>query len=520
MQQLSRRAALQSGLIVAGLAAAAGAGVTACGTGRGGPAGAESNGTARPGATLRFGGIGSASAVTTDPHGSIPSESDWARFGALYDVLTMPNTDGTVSPWLATSWSSEPDGLTHRFELRTDAVFSDGRPVRPADVLFSLGRIAGKATENGGRVGTYDAAASRVEGPSTLVLVTSSPDFSLARTLAGQCFVVPEGTESFQTPVGSGPFVLTSLQGTTAALGRNDRWWGERPQVNGLEVRGFADPQALAAAVTSGEIDVAANVSYAAARTAQSTGRLTVVRRPGAASYPLCMRVDLPPFDRVEVRQAIKLAVDRQALVEQVLLGYGSPSNDAPFPADPSYPADRPAPARDLAGARTLLAQAGLADGFDTVIRTTPAYPSMVIAATLLAQQLGEVGIRAQVREDPPEVYWSQVYTIEPLYMGYTTDALPIQHWASAVLLGTAAYNETSWRRPEFDQAFLAATANPDAQARTAALRALQEQVADDGGYVMWGLGDAVDVTSPAVQGLPAASGFARYFLSGVRLTQ
>ncbi|MEJ3742520.1 ABC transporter substrate-binding protein [Actinomycetes bacterium KLBMP 9797] len=512
MGQISRRSALRAGALITGLAVAPLAG--ACGS-------ADAEDADRAGeasGTLRFGGIGSATAVTTDPHGGIPSESDWARMSALYDVLTMPAPDGGVRPWLATSWTAEAGATRHRFQLRTDATFSDGRPVRAADVLFSLRRIAAKSAENGGRIGTIDVDRSRADGDHAVVLLTTAPDADVARALAGQCFIVPDGTQSFDKPVGSGPFLLSTLDGGTAALTRNDKWWGDGPKVDALEIRGFADPQALATAVTSGEIDLAANVGYATARGAERTGRLTVVRRTAAASYPLIMNMSHPPFDKIEVRRAIKLAVDRQALVDAVLLGYGKPGNDAPHPVDSSYPSDLPAPRRDLDQARRLLDQAGYGSGFAAVIHATTSYPTMVSAATLIGQQLAEVGIRATVKEHPPETYWAQIYTKVPLYIGYTTDALPIQHWARATTLSTAPVNETGWRSPRFDAAFAAAMATMDADERRRLLGQLQRQLADEGGWVMWGLGDGVDVTAKGVRDVPTASGFARYSMAGVWL--
>ncbi|MDG4795591.1 ABC transporter substrate-binding protein [Micromonospora sp. WMMD1082] len=510
MHQISRRAALQA--LIAGLAA--GPLVAACGADDGDSAGTQP----QAGGTLRVGTISSGAAVTSDPHGMIPGESDWLRMSALYDVLVAAGPDGAVLPALATDWTVENGATRHRFQLRTDAVFSDGRPVRAVDVLFSLRRTADKSMENGGRIGSIDLAESRAEGDHVVILETSTPEADMARTLAGQLYIVPDGTTTFDKPIGSGPFLLSALDGGAATLTRNERWRGPKAKVDTLEIRGFADGQALSTAVTSGEIDLAANVGYPTARSAEATGRLTVVRHPAAASYPLVMNMTHAPFDRIEVRRAVKLAVDRQALVDTVLLGYGTVANDAPFFNDASYPKDLPAPARDLDEVRRLLSQAGQGGGFDAVIHVTTAYPSMISAATLLVQQLAEVNIRATIEEHPPETYWSQIYTKVPLYMGYTTDALSIQHWARAVLLSNAPVNETGWRDAAFDAEFSAALATVDAEQRRLALDKLQRRLADEAGWVMWGIGEGVDVAAKHVRDLPTGSGFARYALTDVWL--
>ena len=498
MYGISRRAALGAALLLALGGCTAGSGA-ATQTGADGPPVA--------GGTLRYGTVaaGGGSAVT-DPHGSLFNESDWVRMGALYDVLTLPGADGSAQPRLATSWTSAAGATRWRFELRPDAVFTDGKPVRAADVLHSLRRMATLAARNGGRLGTVDIAKSSADGEHAVVLVTASPDAELPRTLAGVTFVVPDGVEDFERPVGSGPFTLSTVDGQTAVLARNDEWWGTRPHVDRLEIRSFADPQALAAAVTSGDVDVAANVSPAAAKTAEQTGRLVVSRRPAATTYPMLMRTDQAPFDRPEVREAVKLAVDRQALVDGVLLGYGKPSGDVPGGTDV------PAPARDVAAARRLLG-----GELNLVLHTTTAYPGMVSAATLLAKQLGEAGLRVEVRQHPPETYWTQVYTVEPLAMGYYTD-VPFPVWVRQTALRTSAFNETGWQDAAFDSAFAAAMATEDAGRRDAQLKTLRERMADEGGWLVWGLGDGLDVTSPAVRALPTGTGFARIFLDGVWL--
>lgn len=496
MYEMSRRTAVGAVLLLALGGCASGAA-----TGQGGDPG-----TPVDGGTLRYGAVAAGGgAAVADPHGSLFNESDWVRLGALYDVLTVPGANGTVQPRLARSWTSEENATRWRFELRQDAVFTDGKPVRAADVLHSLRRIAAKAAQNGGRLGTVDIAKSAADGDHAVVLRTTQPDADLPRTLAGVTFVVPDGVESFERPVGSGPFILSTVDGQTAALVRNDRWWGQRPHVDRLEIRGFADPQALAAAVTSGEVDVAANVSPAAAKTAERTGNLVVSKRPGATTYPMLMRLDKAPFDRPEVRRAVKLAVDRQALVDGVLLGYGTTGGDVPG-------SDVPPPARDVAEARRVLSSVG-----GVVLHTTTAYPGMVSAATLLATQLGEAGLKVEVRQHPPETYWTQVYTVEPLAMGYYAD-VPFPVWVRQTALSTAAFNETGWKKPEFDAEFAAAMAVVDQAQRDARLKKLRERMAADGGWLVWGFGDGLDVSAPAVHGLPTGTGFARIFLDGVWL--
>ncbi|MDB1087491.1 ABC transporter substrate-binding protein [Streptomyces sp. ACA25] len=511
-------------VLLSALALTGGAALTACGQdGSGSPEkspAATPAGEPTPGGVLRYGTVAAGGgSAATDPHGILFNQSDWIRLAALYDVLVAPAGKGGVEPRLALSWEAEENATRWRFRLRDDARFTDGSPVRAADVLHSMKRMAEQSMMNGDRLGTVDIEGCAAEDDHTLLVTTSEPDAELPRTLAGVVFVVPEGTEDFDEPVGSGPFRLTALGGQSATLARNDDWWGEPPHLDGLEIRGFADPQALAAAVTSGEIDVASDVAPAAARTADQDDRLGVLSRSAANGYPLLMRLDQAPFDQEKVRQAVKLAVDRQALVDAVFLGYGTPGNDAPCADDPSYPDSLQPPERDLDAARALLAEAGHPDGLDVELHTTTAYPAMSTAAALLERQLGEAGLHVTVREHPPETYWSEVYLQEPLCTGvYAGVGFPT--WARQTALSSSAYNETGRRDEAFDEAFASAMAEEDEDRRVEQVTALQEEIATEGGLVAWGAGDGLDVHDARVHGLPDGTGYARMLLDRVWLEQ
>lgn len=466
--------------------------------------------------TLRYAAAGSPAAASNDPHGGLANESDALRFSLLYDVLTVPGDDGTAKPRLAASW--EPDRTLTRwtFRLRPEATFTDGRPVRAADVLYSLRRIERKAAENYGRLASFDTQASTAPDDHTVVLVSRTPNALAPEALESVTFVVPDGSEDFGKPVpGSGPYQMARGDAQTAVLKRNPKWWGPRPSLDGVEIRAVADPQARAAAVTSGQADVAGSVSPAAAKAAGPGVR--VVRRTPVTEYPFVMRLDRKPFDDPRVRAAFKLAADRQALVDTVFLGYGKVANDLPTPYDASYPKDLAQRPRDVARAKELLAAAGHADGLEVTLRTTTSYPGMDAAATLYARQLADIGVTATVRNEPPDTYFTNVWSKADFYTGYF-GGIPFTDVARVALLSTSPTNETAWKRPAWDKAFTEALAVRDDADRNGRLGALQKELWEDGGYVVWGLGEGLDLTSPAVHGLPTGPGFQRFLLDGVRL--
>lgn len=480
----------------------------------------DTTGSAAPadGGTLRYAATGSPATASDDPHGGLGNESDILRFALVYDVLTLPGEDGGTRPRLATSW--QPNDAMDRwtFALRKDARFTDGSRVRAADVLYSLRRIAEKAAENYGRLADFDMDRSTAPDEYTVVLATRTPMADAPKALESVSFVVPEGTEDFAGAVpGSGPYEVRETSAQTSVLTRNDGWWGERPHLDRIEIQAVADPQARANAVVSGQADVAGSVSPAAVKSAGTSGGTQVVRREGVTEYPFVMRLDTAPFDDPRVREAFRLAADREALVDTVYLGYGKIANDLPTPYDPSTPTDLPQRTRDVKKAERLLAEAGHADGLSVTLHTTTSYPGMDTAATLYAQQLADIGVQAEVKVEPADTYWTAVYAKKAFYTGYY-GGISFTDLTRVGLLSDSPTNETAWRSETFDDGFDRAMATADETERRELLGAIQKELWEDGGYVVWGTGDGLDLAASGVRGLPDGPGFQRMFIDRVWL--
>jgi len=502
-----RRRPLLAGACAAALAATA-AGCT----------GASGEEDAAAGPTLRYAAVGAPAATTHDPHGKVGNEADYLRFSMLYDVLAVLDEQGGVQPRLAESWEPVDGDLTRwRIELRDDAVFTGGDPVTAEDVLFSLRRIQGKGAENNGRLSMFDLEASAADGDHALELATREPYAEVGTALASLTFVVPEGTGDIGEPVpGSGPFTWESGDDTTSVLHRRDDWWGEAPSYAALEITAMPDPAARAAAVASGQADVAGGVSPADARRYADDDGVEVVTRPGGVNYPLVMDLEEEPFDDPDVREAVRLALDREQLVDTVFLGYGEPGDDLLDPLGAAAP-DLPAVERDLDRARDLLAEAGHGDGVSLTLHTTDSYPGMEDAAVLISEQLAEAGIDAEVEVVPPDTYWTEVWNTEPFYLN-SLGGSGFVDFARMALVADGPINETGWSDPDWDADFADALATADEVERAEGLADLQRRLAEEGGYVVWGVGDGIDLAASGVTGLPTGPGFHRLRIEDVEV--
>ncbi len=470
--------------------------------------------------TVRYAAPGSPSTATNDPHGLLAGESDIVRMALTYDVLTLPGPDGRTLPRLATAW--EPDATLTRWKvtIRDDARFADGRPVRAADALASLRRMGQKSAENFGRMAMFDLASSSSLSATVLELVTTKPYAEVGTALQGATFVVPEGTSDFSRPApGSGPYRLVGGDAQSTRFERNESWWGPKPPTRFIEVRAIPDPQARGDALLSGQVDVAGGVPPALVKQQMANPAVTVVRRPGATVYPLVMRLDTKPFDDSRVREAVRLTLDRQQLLDLTFLGFGQVGEDLLTPRDPSSPTGLPPRGRDVVRARQLLADAGYAQDTDLTLHSTTAYPGMDTAATLIARQLNEIGMRVKVALAPPDTYFSTVYAREPFYVSYL-GGIPFLDVVRVALTPGSPTNETAWNNPAWTATLDGALAEPDSGRRRIQLGELQTQLRDQGGYAVWAVSDRLDLTRPGLSGLPEGIGFSVGFIDQVALSR
>jgi peptide/nickel transport system substrate-binding protein len=499
---LTRRQAIRGGVTLgAGLLLAA-----CTGTSEGSPAGV---GRPRRGGTLRVGALGRRAAITRDPHGVQSNESDYLILALTYDPLTVPGARETVAPRLAAAW--EPaDGLRRwRFTIADGARFHDGAAVTAQDVEWSLRRL--RATPSGAsRLPGVAADGIRADGRGAVTLTSAYPNADLPLLVRLTTFVLPAGTTRVAGAPGTGPFRLDWYRGGNARLVRNDEWHGGDVLLDAIEVRMFATPQAMANALLGGQIDLASNVGAVAARTAAGRGDVQVIRRPHDMAMPIVMRTADGPFADARVREAFRLAVDRQAMVDQVLSGYGSVANDVLGTADPLYASDLPQRTRDLARARRLLADAGFDRSATYPLHTTEDIAGLAESATLFATQLADAGVRIRVVEQESGLFWQDTWLKAPLYTTYWGTNDSVVFFAGKTMLSDASTNEAGWSNAAFDAAYREAVATVDTAERRALLHDLQRVEYADSGYLLWGMADGIDLAARGVQGLPRLGGYGR----------
>ncbi|RUW64483.1 ABC transporter substrate-binding protein, partial [Mesorhizobium sp. M2A.F.Ca.ET.067.02.1.1] len=201
--------------------------------------------------------------------------------------------------------------------------------------------------------------------------------------------------------------------------------------------------------------------------------------------YPFNMFCDTAPFDNNDLRMALKLAMDREEMLDKILRGYGSVGND--FPINEAYPlfsADIEQRKFDPEKAAAAYKKSGHSGSI--LLRTSDvAFPGAVDAAQLYQQSCAKAGIKIEIKREPGDGYWSEVWNKQPFSLSYWGGRPTQGQMYSTGYLSTADWNDTRFKRPEFDKMLYAARAELDQAKRKAIYRDMAMLMRDEGGLIV-----------------------------------
>jgi len=287
------------------------------------------------------------------------------------EYLLWLDKDLKLVPRLAESWEPAEAGRRWTFKLRKGVAFSDGTPVDAATVRASFERLLdpkNKSAALGAFRSILAPGSVTTTGADTVV-------FTLRRPFSDFPYLVSSGNyntvilkqdyagDFTKAAIGTGPFLLKSYDATSgASFVRNERYWDAgKPYLDGVQVRFYADRQADLIALQSGDVDTQLLSLPHLAKPLAGTGTISVDEAKGTNVTVLTMRVDQPPFNKKEVRQAIAYALDRPALLQSAGSGVGEIGNDHLIaPLFPAAPTGLPQRALDRQKVAELLRAAGV----------------------------------------------------------------------------------------------------------------------------------------------------------------
>ncbi|MEP4248148.1 ABC transporter substrate-binding protein [Tateyamaria sp.] len=414
-----------------------------------------------------------------DPTSAAAGAIDSVLYSNVFEGLTRFMGDGSVVPGLAKSWEISDDGLTYTFSLRDGVTFHDGTAMDAEDVKFTLDRILAEDSANAQKA-LYAAISSvEVVDPKTVRLTLSEPNGNMLFNLAwGDAVIVaPESIENIkQQPIGTGPFKFDSwTQGDSIQISQYADYWGDQPALTEATFKFISDPTAAFGAMMAEDVD--AFVGFPAPENLpqfEADPRFQVLTGSTEGETILSTNNKQAPFDDLRVRQALAHAIDRQAIIDGAMFGFGTPIGTHFAPHNPAYVDLTGLSAYDPDKARALLAEAGMADGFETTLHLPP--PSYARrGGEIIAAQLAEVGIKAEIIN----VEWAQ--WLETVFRGKSFGLTIISH-TEPMDIGVYANPDYYFQydNPAFQDLIKTLNATTDPDARTKLLVEAETIIAKD----------------------------------------
>jgi peptide/nickel transport system substrate-binding protein len=354
--------------------------------------------------------------TTLDPIKSVQNVDIWVVSNIFDGLLRVDRTGTKLEPGLAESWMVSDDGLTYRFAIRA-ARFSDGSPITAADAAFSLLRIRDDEASVWRDSFSIIAGAEAADDNHTLIVMLKTPSapFLAMLALPGAAVVSEAGLKSMgpdayaEKPVASGAFTVeTWRRGDRVILKKNPEFWqADRVRLDGVEWVSVPDDNTRILAVRSGELDTALSIPFSRVAELQRDPDLTVHLDPSTLENHLLINNDHGVLADVRVRQALDIAIDKQALVEAVTFGLGEVA-DSYIPKGALFYVSNPLRPHDPEMAKAMLAAAG-ATGLTLSYVVNSGNEVDEQIAVLLQQQLAAVGTRLDLRKIDSAQTWDEL---------------------------------------------------------------------------------------------------------------
>ena len=441
---------------------------------------------------------------------AVPANLDYTTTGGaaifeallynVYEGLVRLDDEGEVEPLLAESWEVSEDGTEYTFTLREDVTFHDGTPFDAEIVKFSLERLDEWTANTPDDLAAIDSV--EVESPTEATVVLSEPDYDALYWLAGPLgtMFAPDSVDDLASEAnGTGPFTFESYENAVQLdLARNEDYWGEAAGVAEASLVYYSDAAAAANALRTDGVDAVLRAeAYDQVESFEGDESFDVSVGDTQAVVVLPMNDDHPELSDPQVREAVSLAIDKEAVLAAATSGHGTVLGGPSVPTDPyyaDYSEERP---HDPAAARELLEEAGVGDL--SLRFTVPNRPYAEAVAQVVQDDLSAIGISVDLEtQEFPAVWVEQTMTdqdydltvvshVEPRNMINYDD--PDYYWG--------------YDSPEASEHFSEARAATDDADYADAMEAAADQVVDDAPGVWLYNSPNIVISGEGVEGLP-----------------
>jgi len=420
--------------------------------------------------------------------------------GWLYSNLTRVDHNLEVHPDLATDWEPNSDASQWTFNLREDATFNhNGEQVTARDVKKTIETVQDPDVGSPGKGAIGPIESVEAVDKTTARINLSGPYADIPKKMAKQfARILPADVienrfdEIATTDFGSGPFNLETFEvGSIIETSRNEDFYLESedgnqlPYVDGVNQRVYPETTAEISAMGNDSVDIMWEVPASQYKRVQSQNGTKALRTAGGAFANLVMRSDEPPFDDNRVRKAFKYAVDKEAMLEGAQNGLGVVAQDTPISPAYQFHTDLPDREQDIDRAKELLEEAGYGDGLDLKLYAANQPSVRVSYATLLKNQLKEIGVNIEIEQVSYDRYLSEIWSSAPFYIGYYGMRFTEDGILYLLLHSEGSWNEAHWTDEEFDKVLDKARQTTDKDERAKLYGRAQEILHERGPYLI-----------------------------------
>ncbi len=439
----------------------------------------------------------------------------------LFNTLVEIGESGELVASLAESWEpTKSDASEWRFKIRKSVQFHNGKELDAKDVIYSINHHRGDDTKSGAKGQLNAVTHIRETAPMEVTITLAGGNADFPYTLSDYHLGIGPDGGDFTKGIGTGAFRLENFQpGVRTLTTRFESHWNStRGFVDSCETLAMNDATARIAALMSGKVHVINRIDPKMAQRLGKVPTLKLYSTQANTMYCFPMRCDMAPFDNVDVRNALKHAIDRDLILKNGYSGYGTIGNDTPIaPWNTYYSDDVPKNSYDPDKARSLMKKANFTGPIELSVSDN-GFPGSVGAAQLFQASATAAGIELDVKRVPSDGYWDDTW----MKKGFCASNWAVRPTADAmlslILHSNAPWNETFWKNSVFDRKLEAARSELDQTKRKALYHDLQVMLAGQGGELIPIFIDQQVASSDKVEGVTSVPGGGD--LSGYRIAE
>jgi len=418
-----------------------------------------------------------------------------AAQGAVFDSLTEVAADGSLVGELAESWEASADAKTWTFNLRQGVTFHNGKAFGADDVIESLQMHVAEGSKSAAQpiVAAITEMTKVTDSQVQFTLESGNADFPYLMS-DYHLLIYPAGQieEAIANGIGTGLYEVQSFDPGVRMVATRyaDHYKGDSAGFfDEIEYIAINDNTARMNALMTGQVDAINRIDFQTEALLRANPAVRIQEVTGNQHYTFAMLTDNAPFNDVNVRRALKYGINRQEMVDKILLGHGQLGNDTPIgPASQYYNPDMEQLEYDPDQAKFYLQQAGL-DSLDLDLSASnAAFEGAVDAAQLFQSSASAAGINLNVIQEPADGYWSNVWLKKPFSAVYWSGRATEDWMFSTAYEEGVPWNDTQWGSEDserFQELLLAARAELDSDKRREQYYEMQQILRDDGGALV-----------------------------------